>query len=82
MTVISDPFFRQMFQKLAEEIDRRSESLSTGSALINAKGIGVDVYSTAMKYQASVSYIEALKFVIELGLEMDLERYGKHTGDE
>jgi hypothetical protein len=42
--------------------------------------------ATAMNYQKAVSYIEALQAVIELGIELDHDRYGgkrkTEDGDE
>ena len=58
---ISDPFFRQLYKRLAEEIDNRIFSLAKGSALALGTGVGLDAITTAMKYQAQVSYIEALQ---------------------
>ena len=84
MRLSTDPFFRQLHQRLAEEIDNRTNVLASGGALaFNEKG-SRDPISTAMKYQADVSYIEALRSVIELGFEMDHERYGtkKKTEDD
>jgi hypothetical protein len=82
---IVDPFFRQMYQKLAEEIEARSNTLVSGGAFIHGN-IGVDAIATAMNYQKAVSYIEALQAVIELGIELDHERYGSkrktEDGDE
>lgn len=80
---ITDPFFRQLYSKLAEELDDRVNSLARGSALILGANTGIDAVTTAMKYQAAISYIEALQAVIELGLEQDKERYRpKNKEDE
>ena len=81
----TDPFFRQLYNRLAEEIDSRGATLIRGSALAFGEGVGVDAITTAMNYQKQVSYIEALQSVLELGLQLDQDRYGKRTtndGDE
>ncbi len=85
MPNISDPFFRQLYAKIAEELDNRVNALARGGALVLGENTGLDVNTIALKYQSQVSYIEALQAVIELGVEIDHERYGKRTsldGDE
>jgi hypothetical protein len=77
-----DPFFRQLFKRLAEEIDKRAAILISGSALSFSDKGTVDATSTAMSYQKAVSYIEALQSVLELGKEIDQEKYGKRTNDK
>lgn len=82
---VIDPFFRQMYSKLEEELDDRVNALARGSALILGANTGIDATTTAMKYQAAISYIEALQAIMELGLEMDKERYRKpasNNGDD
>ena len=79
---ITDPFFKQLYNRLAEEIDKRASVLIDGSALSYSEKGTIDIQATAMKYQKDISYIEALQAVIQLGLELDHERYGKHTSDE
>jgi hypothetical protein len=82
---ITDPFFRQLYNRLAEEIDSRVNACASGAALTFTVNGGVDTTATAMNYQKAVSYIEALQAVIELGIELDHDRYGnraKESGDE
>lgn len=81
MPTITDPFFKKLYTKLVEEIDSRVNTLARGSALILGQNTGLDVATTAMKYQSQVSYIEALQAVIELGIELDHERYGNNKED-
>ena len=78
---ITDPFFRKLYNKLAEEIDNRGNVLISGGALAYGNGTGIDATTTAMNYQKAVSYIEALQAVIELGVEIDHDRYGKRGAD-
>lgn len=77
--VVTDPFFRALYTKLVEDLDNRVTSLARGGALILGANTGLDAVTTAMKYQAAVSYIEALQAVIDVGLEIDRERYGVKT---
>lgn len=78
---IVDPFFRKLYTKLAEELDNRINILTTGGALSIGDTGSVDIQSTAMKYQAAVSYINAIQQVIELGVELDHDHYGKRSKD-
>ena len=79
---ITDPLFRILYAKISDEIDNRVNGLARGSALILGANTGLDINTTAMKYQAAVAYIEALQSVLELGLEIDRERYGKRGPDD
>lgn len=76
MPTITDPFFRQLYSKLAEELENRKVMIASGGSLTLGEGAGVDIAATAMKYKGDVSYIEALQFVIELGFDIDREIYG------
>lgn len=80
---ITDPFFRKLYNRLAEDLDNRVNALARGSALAQGEKPGLDAVTTAMKYQEQVSYIQALQAVIELGVEIDHDHYGKRTsGDD
>lgn len=83
--VITDPFFKQLYNRLAEEVDSRINTLASGGAFTHGN-IGIDAIATALNYQKQVSYIEALQQVISLGIELDHERYGggtkRNTDDE
>ena len=78
---ITDPFFKKLYARLADELDSRVDALARGSALIPTSGLGLDAVTTALKYQEAVSYIAALQAVMELGLQIDKERYGKRGSD-
>lgn len=82
--IITDPFFKGLYHKLVEEIDNRVNALASGSALTLGKDVGIDAVATAINYQKAISYIEALQQVIQLGIELDHERYGGRdkNGDE
>lgn len=73
---ITDPFFRALYNRLAEEIDSRVNALASGSALVLGEKTGLDPQSIALKYQEQVAYIQALQAVIQLGIEIDYDRYG------
>jgi hypothetical protein len=79
MTIVSDPFFRKMLPKLEEELNDRVNNLARGSALVIGERVGIDIANTAMNYQKSIAYIEALQNVIELGCEMDRDQYGHRS---
>jgi len=74
---ISDPFFRQLYSRLEEDLQARKEILSNGGSTIRgASGMLVDVANTALRYSESVAYIQALQKVIDLGIEIDQQIYG------
>lgn len=79
---IIDPFFRKLYARLAEELDNRVNALARGSALVLGEKTGLDPYTIALKYQDAVSHIETLQSVIDLGLELDRERYGKKSTED
>lgn len=86
MTRITDPFFKQLYTRLVEELDNRVVSLSeNGAAVRGDQGLLLDPFNTAMKYQIDVAVIKAYRDVIELGFEIDRENHGgkanKDNGD-
>ena len=66
-----DPFHRELYKKLAEEINDRTKSLALGSA----KGIMGDPVTVAEKYAAQTSYIKALYDVLEFCEQVEKERF-------
>lgn len=85
MTVrITDPFFRQFYNRLVEELDKRIHALAEGGASVRGvEGILLDPVNTAMKYEKDTAVIQAYKDIIELGLEIDREMFGtKRVGDD
>lgn len=76
---IIDPFFRQLYNRIVEDLDSRVNALARGSALVLGEKTGLDPNTIAMKYQAVVAHIAALQEVIDLGIEIDRERYGTKT---
>lgn len=86
MAIVSDPFLRKLLPKLEEELNDRVNNLARGSALVIGERVGIDIANTAMNYQKSIAYIEALQNVIELSISIDRDQYGtrsKNTdGDE
>jgi len=83
---LTDPLFRQLYQRLAEDIDGRVNGLSQGSALIIGETGNIDASATALKYQYHVAYISAMQAVIGLMIEIDHDRYSskrtKQQGDD
>lgn len=69
---IIDPFHRDLYGALTEEIDKRMTALASGSAVKVAE----DTTSTAEKYAAQTSYIQALTDVLEKCKDVELARYG------
>lgn len=69
---IIDPFHRQLRAVLDEDLTRRIVALSEGSAARVAGG----VEEVAEKYAAQVSYIKALRDLIEKCEELEKEIYG------
>ena len=79
---ITDPFFRTLYQRLVEEIDKRSAVLVDGGSLtFSDKGV-IDINATAMKYQKDISYLEALHQVLNLGIQLDHDQYGVRTKED
>ena len=79
---LTDPLFRQLYQRLAEDIDNRVNGLSQGSALILGDTGNIDATATALKYQYHVAYISAMQAIVGLMIEIDHDRYGKKTKEE
>ena len=73
---ISDPFFRQLYKKLAEELENRIDALASGSAISHGDEGHVDAIATAMRYRADTSYIKALQDIVALGKEIDNQIHG------
>ena len=69
--VILDPFHRALASVINEEIANRSEALVNGSA----SRVTEDVVSVAEKYAATVSYIKALKTVLEMCHQLEVEMH-------
>lgn len=65
---IVDPFHRQIFAALANEIDERMVNL--------AKGMATDYPA----YRHQVGFIEALNAALDKCREIELERYGTRPG--
>ena len=79
---ITDPFFRQLYKKLAEELESRINALASGSAISHGDEGHVDAIATAMRYRADTSYIQALQEVIGLGKQIDHQVHGGPRIDE
>ena len=78
---ITDPFFRQLYKRLAEKAEERTIALAEGSALIRNTDGTLDMNAIALKYQESVAYIRALGDVITVGTEIDHGIHGNRGND-
>lgn len=67
---ILDPFHRVLAATINEEIASRAEALANGSA----SRVTEDVVSVAEKYAAAVSYIKALRNVLEMCQQIESEQ--------
>ena len=72
MTRIIDRFHQTLATRLNEELSSRVEQLINGSAT----RMGDEPTSTAEKYAAQVSYIRAIRHVLELCDEISDDQYG------
>lgn len=68
---LQDPFHRILHVRLAEDLEKRKDALSKGSAA----RITEDTQSVPEKYAAQVAYIKALQDVLDLCEELEQERY-------
>jgi len=73
---IVDPFFNQLYKRLAEELEKRRFAVADGNSLTHGSNGVLNVEATAMRYNSDVSYIRALQDIIEIGMSIDKEIYG------
>ena len=69
-STITDPFFRDLFDTLAPEIDKRMVALASGAVKDWAE------------YQHEVGYIEALNTVLSVCERLENNRYGNRPGEQ
>lgn len=69
---LMDPFHRELYKRLVEEINDATVSLAGGSA---AQVLG-DTITVAEKYAAQVSKITTYRKVLEICEDLEQERYG------
>lgn len=72
MVDLIDPFHRNLYKVLSEDISDRVEQLVTGSAKKYSDG----AESVAEKYAAQISYLQALRTVLEKCREIEVDMYG------
>jgi hypothetical protein len=65
-----DPFHRQLYGVLTEEISRRMTQLALGSAARTGSA------SVEENYAAQTTYIKALNNILDKCQEIETERYG------
>lgn len=67
-----DPFHRELYGKVMEQITNRAERLINGSAARTTDGVS----SVAENYAAQTAYIKALQDVLGLCEDIERDRYG------
>lgn len=73
---IVDPFYRELHYRMSAQLDQRIEQLAAG----HAKGDAVS--GTAEKYAGQVSYIKALRDVLEICGEIEKARYPEQARED
>lgn len=73
-----DPFHRELYGVLSEELTNRVTQLANGSAAKLFHG----ATTVAENYAAQVSYIKALNDVLEKCQELERNRYGGRPTNE
>ena len=69
---LMDPFHKRLYVQLQERIEDYKEHLALGSAT----ALPENKITTAELYAAKVSYISALKYVLEVCEAVDREMHG------
>lgn len=69
---IINPFFRDLFDSIAPEIDRRMVALAGGSA----KQVAGSTQTVAEAYAAECGYIQALNEVLEICAQLEHNQHG------
>lgn len=77
-STIIDPFFRELHDRLAPEIDNRIVALASGSA----KRTEGSVETVAEAYAAQCAYIQALNLVLQIGTEIEHNRHGNRPEEQ
>ena len=75
---IINPFFRDRFDRLAPEIDRRMQALAGGSA----KRIEGSPETVAEAYSGECAYIRAMLDVLEICTELEHNRHGNRPEEQ
>jgi len=69
---LMDPFHRRVYVVVSERIQAYTEQLANGSACT----IPEDTATVAEKYAAKVAYIAAMREVLEMCEEVDIDMHG------
>lgn len=77
-STIINPFFRDLYDRLAPVIDQRMVGLANGSA----KQIVGSPESVAEAYSRECAYIQALNDVIEICAELEHNRHGNRPEEQ
>lgn len=77
-STIIDPFFRELYNELAPEIDRRMVALAAGSA----KRIEGSPETVAEAYAAECAFIAAMNLVLEICSGIEHNRHGNRPEEQ
>lgn len=77
-STIVDPFFRELFDQLAPEIDKRIVALAQGSA----KRVAGAPDTVAEAYADQCAYIRALNDVLQICTELEHNRHGNRPEEQ
>jgi hypothetical protein len=75
---IIDPFFRLVYDRLTAELEIKIGGLAGGSAKVTEN----DTDTVAEKYAGQVAYIAAIRQVLEVCEELQLNMYGPKGRDD
>ena len=75
---IINPFFREIFDRIAPEIDKRMQALAGGSA----KRIEGSPETVAEAYAAECAYIRAMLDVLEIGSQIEHNIHGNRPEEQ
>lgn len=77
-STIVDPFFRELYDRIAPEIDKRMVALAAGSA----KRIEGSPDTVEERYSAECAHIQALTSVLEIGSQIEHNRHGNRPEEQ
>lgn len=75
---IINPFFRELYDQLAPEIDKRMVALASGSA----KRLAGGPETTAEAYAAEVGFINAMNQVLEVCSQIEHNQHGNRPEEQ
>lgn len=75
---LMDPFHRALRERLLTVLNNRTEALASGAAAQGAESMS----TVAEKYAALVSYIAAIRSVLDLCEDLERDRYGTQRNED